>query len=489
MEDATQYTTANGGYGPLEDLLKSHLECTGDQSVEEDQYVVDLPSRYAVEACQISEWYGTFSNIVPVDPPIAPATGKKKLRKNVTLTSIIIPLPEGFRQFLASDGVRLPPNTNVSSGMFDGHVQHPDDHTDDEWSEDSVEDSEARINIPSNDEDWGELTESINNAIRELKGSVVPKLNWSTAKDAVWIHQGSLRCYTAGDVYLLLQSSDFICHDAQHALAPENVAGEDGGSYEAEPSDRTTPNWPLRLTLRKFCNLYPSQEFRCFVAYGHVVAISQRHHTQFFPFLGGGGDTVAGGDTAPHPIRERIRLQTCEFFETYVRGRFPVNQGSSLSDDPKAALVPKFVMDVYHDQQGRVWLVDFAVWGPTTDTLLWTWFELDALADQASEKGPPPVEEDEKVTRLYFHGRGGDSDVDDENQDTPSANDDSTEWPILRVVETDRQVRSDPLSSYRAPIDTLHVASWTGCDTREFHKFMAHCEEGGGFSDSDESSK
>ena len=32
----------------------------------------------------------------------------------------------------------------------------------------------------------------------------------------------------------------------------------------------------------------------------------------------------------------------------------------------------------------------------------------------------------------------------------------------LRVVETAHEIRGDPLASYRAPIDAVHVASWTG---------------------------
>jgi hypothetical protein len=52
----------------------------------------------------------------------------------------------------------------------------------------------------------------------------------------------------------------------------------------------------------------------------------------------------------------------------------------------------------------------------------------------------------------------------------------ATDQPEIRVVETDRQVRQDPLSSYRAPIDTVHVASMTGGDASKFKEFMDLCE-------------
>ena len=82
-----------------------------------------------------------------------------------------------------------------------------------------------------------------------------------------------------------------------------------------------------------------------------------------------------------------------------------------------------------------MWLLDFNVWGRQTDTLLFSWSELLSL----------------------------------------SSNDDDG-MPEMRVVETDRQVQQDPLASYRAPIDTVHVASMTGGDASKFEEFMALCE-------------
>ena len=48
-------------------------------------------------------------------------------------------------------------------------------------------------------------------------GGCFPKLNWSAPRDASWINCGTLRCRKAGDVYLLLKSSDFVTSDLEMA--------------------------------------------------------------------------------------------------------------------------------------------------------------------------------------------------------------------------------------------------------------------------------
>jgi hypothetical protein len=47
--------------------------------------------------------------------------------------------------------------------------------------------------------------------------NVVRKPNRSAPKDSVWINNGTIRCQSAGDLYLLLKVSDFCSYDAQHA--------------------------------------------------------------------------------------------------------------------------------------------------------------------------------------------------------------------------------------------------------------------------------
>ena len=147
------------------------------------------------------------------------------------------------------------------------------------------------------------------------------------------------------------------------------------------------------------------------------VGVSQRNHSQHYPHL--------------LEDRFRIRAFIIEFFEDIVCHRFAKDQLSN------------YVFDVYVDKSDRVWLVDFNVWSLQTDALMYTWEELVDL----------------QVPLLV--GESSDS------------------WPELRVVETALEVRQDPLSSYRAPMDTVSLASNNNNplgDAASFEAFMAMCQ-------------
>ena len=356
---------------------------------ETDQDDGPLPTLKEVLSTQFSCWYPTFSKLPP----------NELGRANVTIKSKVLDLPDSFRDYLAADGVHLPQGTRVSSGM------KQEDNSDNEWSSSSsIENEEATTatndagieNAPTLS--FPKLEEEIQQAIQQLGGHVVPKLNWSCPKDAVWMNGGSLKCETAGDVFLLLQASDFCSYDVHHAL--EDIMVDDEND-----KGRHTHHSPLQLVLRKWCNLYPSQEFRCFVRQGQLLAICQRQTSQHYPHLA--------------PDADLYQSYISEFFDVVLQEHFELTN---------------YVFDVYIDKKNRVWLVDLNVWGRRTDALLFSWSELMSMS----------------LTD------GGE--------------------PVMRVVETERRVRPDPLSNYRAPIDTLHVASVVGGDAQKFEEFMKMCD-------------
>lgn len=121
-----------------------------------------------------------------------------------------------------------------------------------------------------------------------------------------------------------------------------------------------------------------------------------------------------------------IRSFVLEFFDDVVVHRFA--NGS----------VKNYVFDIYIDKSERVWLLDFNVWSVQTDALLFEWEELVELE--------LPVD---------------------------------TELPELRLVETALEVRQDPLSSYRAPVDTVELASGVHREDAgtSFENFMALCQK------------
>ena len=302
-------------------------------------------------ACQLSSWYPTFSQPFP------------ERRKGVTLQSRILSVPETFRPYLMEDGVRLPPNTKASSCLSAKPQRAGGDDDDDDsksWSDDSSAD-DASPRVPLHHPDLQALTDTLTNTIQELGGSVVPKLNWSTPKDATWINEGTLKCATAGDVYLLLKSSDFCASD----IALLDTLNQ------APPQSTTTTDddhlVPLHIVLRKWANLFPSQEFRCFVRQRQLIAVSQRHADQHFEHL-------------PQEKDEFLGLLH-DFIEDVILNNFP------LSD---------FVADIYVDKQDRAWILDFNVFGERTDSLLFDWTELREWSDDR-ESEIRVVETDKEV--------------------------------------------------------------------------------------------
>jgi len=267
---------------------------------------------------------------------------------------------------------------------------------------------------------------------------VIPKLNWSAPRDATWINEGTMKCHTPGDIYLLLKSSDFITHDVVYQSLQEC------SDYQTNNTDHDNQLCqfefpPLELILRKWCHLNPSQEFRCFIRRRSILAISQRQHSVYYPHL------------QKEEYQEKVTELMEDFYEDYVRDRFTsvggvgVDVGSSTN-----ACMDNYVMDVFIDQKDRVWLIDLNPWSTHTDSLLYDWDELTAMDD------PDPLDTD---------------------------HDDRT---ILRIAQSEGEVKYDPLSSYRAPIDTVDLASMTnngggseqGDDSKhQFAEFMKLCQQ------------
>lgn len=398
-----------GEENPVECLVHNGL-ADPVSDANEDSIQGPTASVAAVLHCQLSSWYSTFSNC------------SNQKRKNVTIQSIVLDsVPPDFISWLLSDGVQLPVGASKLSSC--ANVGKDDSSSDGE-----PENEERSDCSESKQFHFPELNEQIAAAIESLGGVVIPKLNWSSPKDATWVNSGSLKCETPGDIYLLIKSSDFCLHDVlRNALK------------DCEDYEETISPPKLQLVLRKWCNLYPNMEFRCFVRQNelgmfkfyifnfadltacrltmaltiscgrlwfYLVAISQRNHTQQYP----------------HLIEDmpRIRDEILNFFEDVVRNRFA------------NGTLPHYVFDVYIDKKRRVWVIDFNIWARSTDSLLFEWSELLTL------------------------------DVEDD--------------PYFRVVETQNQVRQDPLASYRAPIDTVNLAGMVGGDATRFEEFMKQCQ-------------
>ncbi|KAK7895969.1 hypothetical protein WMY93_021294 [Mugilogobius chulae] len=270
--------------------------------------------------CQFSVWYPLF--------------------KKHTIKSLILPLPQNVIEYLLDDG------TLVVSGSDHNTEQRNinsdlDEEEDVQWSDDETT---ATVTAP----EFPEFTSKVLESINALGGSVFPKLNWSSPRDANWIAlNSSLQCSSLSDIFLLFKSSDFITHDLTQPF------------LQCSDQDSPDPVISYELVLRKWSELIPGGEFRCYVKENKLIAISQRDYTQFYHHI------LKQEDLITHAIQD--------FFNKNIQHKF-------LDED--------FVFDAYRDSQGRVWLIDFNPFGEVTDSLLFTWDELLSGEITQQQEGP-----------------------------------------------------------------------------------------------------
>ena len=262
--------------------------------------------RQHVLNCMLSKWYPGF--------------------KNITIRSRVISLPKEFIDYLKADSVVLPGENSATA-----NADTDSDNDTDEWQALQEDPDQETARAP----EFNEIDSQIKEAINDLGGTVFPKLNWSSPRDASWISlDGTLKCSCPSDVYLLLKSSDLIAADVCESFKHcEDGEGEMVEGFE--------------LVLRKWVEISPGMEFRCFVKNHELVAISQRDTTSFYEFI------------------EEYEIDICndilQFYNKKIAHKF---------------LDGSFVFDVYRRAPGRVLLIDFGPFGAATDPLLFSWGEI-----------------------------------------------------------------------------------------------------------------
>ncbi|XP_005564680.1 translation initiation factor eIF2 assembly protein isoform X2 [Macaca nemestrina] len=278
------------------------------------------------------------------------------LFRGVTIKSVILPLPQNVKDYLLDDG------TLVVSGRDDPPT-HSQPDSDDEAEEIQWSDDE----------------------------------NTATLTDAYWIAMNSsLKCKTLSDIFLLFKSSDFITRDFTQPFIHCT-------------DDSPDPCIEYELVLRKWCELIPGAEFRCFVKENKLIGISQRDYTQYYD----------------HISKQKEEICRCiqDFFKKHIQYKF-------LDED--------FVFDIYRDSRGKVWLIDFNPFGEVTDSLLFTWEEL-----------------------ISENNLNGDfSEVDAQEQDSPA----------FRCTNSEVTVQPSPYLSYRLPKDFVDLS--TGEDAHKLIDFL-----------------
>jgi len=228
-------------------------------------------------------------------------------------------IPSEFRSFLLSDNIVLPDIPHglklkptdprrISSAHEDSYEAFGDVN----WDSDGSEAEKPMVQEVV--ENW------LNTCIEELGGEVFVKLSWTSPRDASFMNSG-LKCRSSGEVLLLLKSSDLVQHDLQHAF--RNCMYNGSEIYD------------VCLATRKWANLDPAMEFRCFVINNKLVAVAQRDAGVYYDYLSEG---KVG--------KECFELIQAFTLQKRITERFPSKN---------------FVYDVFVDRNRRVWIVDFGV--------------------------------------------------------------------------------------------------------------------------------
>ena len=288
--------------------------------------------------CQFSSWAPLFPD-------------------NVHPYRIWRPLPTEFIQYLEGDSIRLAgPTPDLERTENDDYSDWEEDDEpeskleelndkekppSDIYSTKNDLDSELELDLEPNsftpDLFWG-LHLEIEETIAKYR-SATPKLNWSMPKDARWIlPNNTTQCTSANDVYLLLNASDHVNHDLDHAF--DEVSDRDqAASAQSELQ--------MELVLKKWVDINPALEFRVFVRGRKIVGISQRD-ANYFAFLA--------------EAKPKITDSIVHFVNSVAVNLFPD---------------PSFVLDVYVPQPyDKIWVIDVNPFSRTTGSLLFAWNEL-----------------------------------------------------------------------------------------------------------------
>ncbi len=112
--------------------------------------------------------------------------------------------------------------------------------------------------------EFPEFSKLITEKIDELGGSAYLKTNWHSPKDAFWITAGqTMKVKDITDVYQLLKASSICKEDLNQLNVPIAADAQEGSS--------SVPDTDIYLVLKKWREIHPGTEFRCFVRNKNLI--------------------------------------------------------------------------------------------------------------------------------------------------------------------------------------------------------------------------
>ncbi|GBF91414.1 cell cycle control Cdc123 [Raphidocelis subcapitata] len=264
----------------------------------------------------------------------------------------LVALSDAFAAFLVEDGIVLGEASDAMPRRAPAPARVTDAADSDDYAADfsSSDSGSGSGDDPEAAQPWSarfpEIHAQIEAAIARLGGAVAPKLNWSSPTDALWVSATtSLRCTSADQVVLLLKSSDRVAYDLQLLAEIRSAAAAGAAAADARRARAAAP----RLALRRWEELRPEREFRCFVHDHRPVGVCQRDPSQHFPQLQDPAEQARMRDAV-------CGFQDRAFGRGFVRGSYAI--------------------DVLVSPEGRVTLIDVNPIADTTQPLLFGWQQL-----------------------------------------------------------------------------------------------------------------
>uniref|UniRef100_A0A182W7A0 Uncharacterized protein n=1 Tax=Anopheles minimus TaxID=112268 RepID=A0A182W7A0_9DIPT len=246
-----------------------------------------------------------------------------------TIKSFTVTVPEDVLAYLRQDMLILPKEctnfTDVRTG--EGFQTTHYNAFDDQFGESDSDGEDTEDEQP----EFTAFSQTLTDAIESLGGTAFLKTDWHCPKDAQWITLGQSLCVRdITDVYQLLKASSFCKEDFR-----ERSTVNDSGYH---------------IVLKKWRDIHPGSEFRCFVRNRSLVAISPRHWPSYHE----------------HIARERTDIVTdiVSLFKEKIKDTFPLND---------------YVFDVYRPAKDKVIIMDFSLYGKGhSDSLAFDYDQLDA---------------------------------------------------------------------------------------------------------------
>ncbi|XP_066995192.2 translation initiation factor eIF2 assembly protein [Anabrus simplex] len=246
---------------------------------------------------------------------------------DVSVEAIVIPIPNDVLEYFRRGDLILPVEA-VRSTATNG-ISTEQNYTID-W--DSVDDS-PELEQPT----YPEFSTKLKDAMNSLGGEVFVKMNWNAPKDAAWITSNkSLKCTSLEDIYLVLKGSEMLSEDI---------------SYEFQNSlpSRSAAAGCHCVVMKRWTDMHPGSEFRCFVKNHELVAVSQRDCAAYYEHI---------------EVNRFIILEDIvKFFKRKIMRKFPL---------------PNYTFDITRNDC-KITLIDFNPFDEhRTKPLLFKWAEIES---------------------------------------------------------------------------------------------------------------